>query len=861
MRRAPDASKSMPLPPNLRIAQAPRIRPIVISGMRRIGFLLHGPAFLMERFICIHAHFYQPPRENPWIETVEQQESAYPYHDWNERINAECYAPNGASRILDDAGRIRQIVNNYGRISFNFGPTLLSWMQENAPETYASILQADKESRQRFSGHGSALAQGYNHMILPLANAHDKHTQVFWGVRDFEHRFGYKPEGMWLPETAVDLETLEALAACGLKFTVLAPRQAARVRRIGGRSWKDVHGGRIDPTCAYLARLPSGKPMNLFFYDGPISQAVAFEHLLNNGQDFASRLESGFSDKRDWPQLMHIATDGETYGHHRKHGDMALAYVLDSIESAPQVRLINYGEFLEKFPPAHEVQIIENTSWSCSHGVERWKSDCGCNSGRAGWRQEWRGPLRAALDYLRDCAAALFEEQASPLLRDPWEARDDYIEVILDRSPEALWVFFEKHSRRELRPEETTRALKLLEMQRHAMLMYTSCGWFFDELSGIETVQVMQYAARVVQLARETSGTELEPEFLKRLAEARSNLPEFGDGATIYATLIRPAMVDLCKVGAHFAISAMFDGDHTVPQFCYDIRALDYRQVESGAARLALARARVTSHITRESRELTFAVIHLGEQVLHAGVRDAAAEGEFVELTAMTITAFSRGNFAEVLRLLDRHFGGMLYSLRSLFKDEQKRILDVILSRTLHEAEDSYHDIYEKHGPLLRFITEMGQKVPEVLRITAEFVLNRDLKHTFEVDPVDFVRVAMLMEMVKREGVQLDQAGVGYAAGNSLTRLLRRLQQNLQDRETLERANVLISLFATMPLSVDYWHAQNIYYSILNTGFPKLAGRHDSGAQALGEAFLSLGEKLRISVPALAPEVELVMAG
>jgi alpha-amylase/alpha-mannosidase (GH57 family) len=814
----------------------------------------------MERFVCIHAHFYQPPRENPWIEAVERQDSAYPYHDWNERITAECYAPNGASRILDGAGRIRQIVNNYGRISFNFGPSLLSWMQEKAPDTYERVLKADQESQQRFSGHGSAMAQGYNHMILPLANERDKHTQVQWGVRDFEHRFGRAPEGMWLPETAVDVQTLESLAARGIKFTVLAPHQAGRVRKIGGRSWKDVHGGRIDPTRAYLTKLPSGAKINLFFYDGPISQAVAFERLLDSGENFATRLESGFSDKRDWAQLMHIATDGETYGHHHKHGDMALAYALDRIDSGDQIHLTNYGEFLQKFPPTHEVQIIEGSSWSCAHGVERWRSDCGCSSGRAGWNQAWRGPLRAALDYLRDAGSELFEKQAPQLLNDPWAARDDYIDVILNRTAETLWLFFEKHSRRQLHLEETVLALKLLEMQRHAMLMYTSCGWFFDELSGIETVQVMQYAARVVQLAKETAGLDLEPEFLKRLAEAKSNLPDLGDGAAIYNLWIKPAMVDLCKVGAHFAISTAFNGEHEVPQFCYDIKPLDYRQAESGAARLALGRARVTSRITQDSRELTFAVIYLGEQVLHAGVHDSQRSDEYIDLAATTMAAFSAGEFVEVLHLLDEHFGGMLYSLRSLFKDEQKRILDVILSRTLRDAEDSYHAIYEKHGALLRFIREMGQPVPEVLRFTAEFVLNNDLRRTFNSDPVDFVRIAMLMEMVKNEGVQLDQAGIGFAASNSLTRLLRRLREKPQDRETLYRANVLTDLFAAMPLSVDYWQAQNLYYSILNIAFPAPGGNHGPDAHAFEERFLSLGKKLQISVPALTPEAELQLA-
>ncbi|HKV94745.1 MAG TPA: DUF3536 domain-containing protein [Candidatus Angelobacter sp.] len=815
----------------------------------------------MERFACIHAHFYQPPRENPWIEAVERQESAYPYHDWNERITAECYAPNGASRILDGAGRIRQIVNNYGRISFNFGPTLLSWMEEKAPDTYARVLKSDQESQKRFSGHGSAMAQGYNHMILPLANERDKYTQVRWGVRDFEHRFGRAPEGIWLPETAVDIPTLEVLATCGIKFTVLAPHQAGRVRKIGGRSWKDVRDGRIDPTRAYLIKLPSGAKLNLFFYDGPISQAVAFEHLLDSGENFAKRLESGFSEKRNWPQLMHIATDGETYGHHHKHGDMALAYALDRIDADEQVHLTNYGEFLEKFPPTHEVQIIENTSWSCSHGVERWKSDCGCNSGRQGWNQAWRGPLRAALDFLRDSVAGLFENQAAPLLHDPWSARNDYIDVILNRSPETFWVFFEKHSRRRLSPEETVLVLKLLEMQRHAMLMYTSCGWFFDELSGIETVQVMQYAARVLQLAKETAGLELEPEFLKRLADAKSNLPELGDGATIYNRWIKPAMVDLCKVGAHFAISSVFDGDHTVPQFCYDIKPLDYRQAESGAAKLALGRAQITSRITRESRELTFAVVYLGEQILHAGVHDEEQNNGYADLVTTAMANFSRNDFGEVLRLLDEHFDGMIYSLRSLFKDEQKRILDIILARTLQDAENSYQAIYEKHGPLLRFIREMGQPLPEVLRITAEFLLNNDLKHTLNADPVDFVRVAMLMEMVKSEGVQLDQAGVGYAASNSLTRLLVHMREKPQDLETLERANALTSLFATMALSVDYWNAQNIYYSILNTAFPALAQKHGPDSQAWRARFLALGEKLQISVPAITPEPSLQMAG
>src|SRR5579863_5048725 len=714
----------------------------------------------MEQFICIHAHCYQPPRENPWLEVVERQDSAYPYHDWNERITAECYAPNCASRILDEKGRIAEIVNNYSRISFNFGPTLLSWMKENDPESYACILESDRASQIRFSGHGSAMAQAYNHMILPLANARDQNTQVKWGIRDFEHRFGRRPDGMWLPETAVDVPTLEVLAELGIKFTVLAPRQAGRVRKLGGRSWKDVGGGRIDPTRAYSLRLPSRRRISIFFYDGPISQAVAFENLLASGEQFASRLFSGFSDARKWPQLMHIATDGETYGHHHHFGEMALAYTLRSIESRDDVRLTNYAEFLERFPPTHEVQIMENTSWSCAHGVERWRNDCGCNSGHAGWNQRWRGPMRAALDYLRDCATALYERSATGLLRDVWEARNDYIDVILNRTSDGLWVFFEKHASRPLQPEETVTTLKLLEMQRHAMLMYTSCGWFFDEISGLESVQVIQYAGRVIQLAREATGEDLEPEFLKRLGEAKSNIPEWGDGARIYEKAVRPVMVDLRNVAIHFAISSLFedhkDGD---PKFCYDIMIRDCHRLESGQAKLILGHIQVTSRITRESRDLTFGVIHVGDQVLHAGARNFNDQEDYSRVKEEISASFSAGNLPETLRLLDDYLGGLQYSLKSLFKDEQKRILDLILQQTLQDVEARYREVYHRDGPLLRSLKEMDQPLPSVLRITAEFVLNSDLKHAFEADPVDVVHIAMLIEMVKVEGVKLEDAG------------------------------------------------------------------------------------------------------
>ena len=497
----------------------------------------------MERHICIHSHFYQPPRENPWLEEVQRQESAYPYHDWNERITAECYLPNTKSPIFDHKGNVVKTINNYEKLSFNFGPTLLSWMQKRQPDVYKSIIDADKKCREHFSGHGSAIAQVYNHVIMPLANRRDKETQVIWGIKDFEFRYGRYPEGIWLSETAVDIETLEVVAENDIKFTILAPRQANYVRKIGDNDWSDVRGEKIDTRMPYLCKLPSGKSVSIFFYDGRISQGIAFGSILNNGEDFAKRLLSEFSDENGYPQLVNIASDGETFGHHRRYGEMALAYCFNFLESSDRAKVSIYGEFLEQHPPVYEVQIEENSSWSCEHGIERWKNDCGCNAGaNPGWSQQWREPLRNAMDWVRDRLVTAFDNNIAGWVKDPWYARNCYIDLVLDNSDERLKGFFGKHAKRKLSKKEILKALKLFEMQRYAMFMFTSCGWFFDDISRIETVQLMQCAARAMQIADEVCGETLEAGFLNILKEAKSNVPEFSTGDNIYEMLVKPTI-------------------------------------------------------------------------------------------------------------------------------------------------------------------------------------------------------------------------------------------------------------------------------------------------------------------------------
>jgi alpha-amylase/alpha-mannosidase (GH57 family) len=804
----------------------------------------------MDRYICIHAHFYQPPRENPWLETIVRQDSAYPYHDWNERITAECYAPNAGARILDAEGRITRIVNNYSRISFNFGPTLLSWLEEKEPEVYQAILDADRESQQRFSGHGSAMAQAYNHMILPLANRADRYAQILWGLRDFEHRFKRQPEGMWLPETAVDLETLEILAELGIRFTVLSPYQAQRTRKMGGR-WRNAAGGNLDPTVAYEQKLPSGRSIAVFFYDGPISRAVAFERLLARGEDLAEQLLCAFADGREWSQLVHIATDGETYGHHHHHGDMALAYALHHIESNGLAKLINYGEYLERHPPNHQVEIKEQTAWSCTHGVGRWWTDCGCNSGsHPDWNQAWRTPLRNALDWLRDTLASVYEEKARQYLTDPWAARNNYINVVLDRSEESLNRFLTTHCACEVSGEELVATLKLLELQRHAMLMYTSCGWFFDELSGIETVQILRYAGRAIQLAGEVCGDRLEAPFIEKLAEAKSNILKHGNGAVIYEKSVKLAMVNLEQVGAHYAISSLFEAYEERAQIhCYTVQRDDSQVLEAGKARLAVGRAQLTSDITRETALLTYGVLHLGDHNLNAGVHAFQGKSTYKELRAQVAEPFERADFPSIIRLLDQHFGESTYSLQSLFGDEQRKIVNLILESTLEEAAGAYRQVYQHNVALMRFLVGLGVPLPNVFRVTAEFVLNTNLRRAFEEEEMDLQRIQSLLDAAEREAVPLDTAGLGYALGQAVENLMMKLRRSPEDIALLQKLEAVAKLVLTLPFEVQLWRAQDTYYEMLQTVYREFTARTDEDARLWLSHFVTLGEHLSVHVP------------
>jgi alpha-amylase/alpha-mannosidase (GH57 family) len=810
-----------------------------------------------KRFICIHGHFYQPPRENPWLETVETQDSAAPYHDWNERICAECYATNGAARVVNSKNQITRIMNNYARISFNYGPTLLSWLMENAPRTYRMILDGERRSRKSYKGHSSAMAQVYNHVIMPLANRRDRITQIRWGIADYQHHYGAPPEGMWLAETAADNESLELLAQHGIKFTVLAPHQCKHIRSLkDGGGWKETPNASVDTTHPYLIRFESGATIAVFFYDGPASRAIAFEGLLDSGEGFAARLKGGFEYNAQ-PQLVHVATDGESYGHHHKYGEMALAYALRLLEDDPTVKLTNYGRFLEQFPPEYEAEIVENTSWSCTHGVERWRSDCGCNGGKAGWNQAWRAPLRKALDELRDALIPLTEQEGGKLFNDVWEARDGYIEAMLDHSPQSVEKFFRKHQLRALTVPERVRGLELMEMQRHTQLMYTSCGWFFDDISGIETVQVIAYAARVLQLAREVFGeaaAPLEPAFLDCLAEARSNVDAAGDGAKIYQEQVSAKQLDLEQVAAHYAISSIFSSfAEETDLFCFRVWRDSFEAFSSGRGRLGLGRVKIVGALTGKQRSFSFAVLHFGDQNITAAVKayepeDAAAFEAFSKEAAGHV---QRANFPEVIRQIDRYYGHVDYSLTSLFTDEQRRILQIILNTTLSGIEKSLITIYEEHASLLHYLSQTGLPKPPALTLAAGFAINAGLRRALEGDPIDQAVLRSFLSLAKADKVPLETATLSYIADQRMKRAMVELQMSSGSLESLERALGLARTLVELPFDLNLWQAQNIWYDILRTSSYALTAQNRDDRPRWEKGFNELGTCLSIDCAAI----------
>jgi hypothetical protein len=795
---------------------------------------------VIRRWVCVHGHFYQPPRENPWLDEIEPQPSAAPFPDWNARITAECYRPNTAARIVDGHGDIIAIVDNYARMSWNVGPTLFTWMARHAPDVHAALIAADRASVAAL-GHGAALAQAHGHLIMPLCTPRDRQTQVRWGLADFRHRFGRDAEGMWLPECAVDTATLEALAAEGVAFTILAPHQAARVRAPGG-AWRDVDGA--EPGRIYRCPLPSGRSIDLAFYDGPLARAVAFEKLLADGGGFARRLVASGSDAAP---LCHIATDGESYGHHHRYGDMALAWALESIAKGdhPGAALTNYGAYRAAHPATWEVQIREDTAWSCAHGIERWRSDCGCNSGgRPGWNQAWRKPLRDALDWLRDRQDDLLDTVGATLCLDPWAARDAYVDVLLTGDRDG---FVARHGRPGADP---VRVLALMEMSRHAMAMYTSCGWFFDDLGGIETVQVLRYAARVAELGELLGGHPLTPGLVDRLAAARSNERLVGDGRTVWQRLVEPARVDLAKVVANHAVVLAVTGHEPVDDggaHAVTVEELVRRRV--GRAALAAGVARSREVATGATRELAFAVLHAGDHQVLGGVIEFPGAATWAKQVEQLTAGFAAADLIAVQRAIDRGFVGATFSLATLLPHDRELVLAAVLAGPLAEVERAHQAIYDDHAPVIRFLVASRLPVPPVFARAATHVLEARL--TAELGAprprIDVVRDTLVE--AGQLAVDLDTPAVAYLAGAALHRAIAQLDRD-DDPAPLERLAKLAEIAARMKSPVDLWDAQNAAWRLRPSvaAWKAAAAAGDDEAARSHAAFVRLAQAIRVKL-------------
>lgn len=802
-------------------------------------------------YVTVHGHFYQPPRENPYLDAIERQPSASPFHDWNERIHHECYRPNAFARVLNDRGEVTGIVNNYEYLSFNIGSTLISWLERYDLEVYQRILEADRKSCDRLNGHGNAIAQVYNHIILPLASDRDKYTQIRWGKEDFRSRFGRDPEGMWLAETAVDYSTLEALVASGIRFIILAPSQAQRCRLIptdeSVTEWHEVGGSQIDPTrpyrCFLKPNVQQSPYIDIFFYDGPISRDMGFSDTLNNSYHLSGRVGQAVRGDHRQSQLISVATDGETFGHHKGGTEKTLAYAFLAEFPSRGWTVTNYAHYLSLNPPTWEVELKPVTAWSCAHGVDRWQDDCGCGGG-GDWHQKWRRPLRQALDWLRDQLVHVYEETGREFFRDPWATRDEYIGVIRDRTPANVSRFLARHQTHKLTASEQVDALRLLEMQRHALLMYTSCGWFFEEISRPEGTQILRYAARAMELAGDVAGVQLEKGFLKRLALAPSNVDFFKHGGEVYHQLVLTAQISFKQVAAQHAISSLFrdrksvgtlavrtqEANSSQHVYCYTVEQQDYQLQRMGTLTLAVGQLKLVSQITWESEHLVFAVLHLGGWDFHCCIQPFTGRRAYSQLKTKVFEALQQASAAHAIRVMLQMFGDQCFTLQHLLAEERHRIMELLSQETLTRLDQLYTQVYRDNYSILMAFHRDQLAVPQELQVAAQIALSHRCQSLVRSLCEEIGETSQTWEhMAELEAVateakhlhcQLNIPEGKQALEQLILRSLWQLLHNTNpatfdyDVEKLER---LIDIGIQMNLGLSIARSQEIYFKCLRS--------------------------------------------
>ncbi|UCF82880.1 MAG: DUF3536 domain-containing protein [Desulfobacteraceae bacterium] len=807
----------------------------------------------IDKYLCIHGHFYQPPRENPWIGAVEYQTSARPYHDWNDRITRECYGPNTRARLHGKGGRILKLLNNYEYMSFNFGPTLLSWLEKAHPWIYNQVLVADRASRDRYQGHGNALAQVYNHIIMPLARRRDKLTQIRWGLADFMQRFARKAEGMWLAETAVDTETLELMVQEGIKFTILSPTQAKSVRPLAltGESvdndWQDVSEGRIDPTRPYRVWLDknSRRFIDIFFYNGLLSRAVAYEKILASGENFLSRIQQAFGDHRDGPQLVSIATDGESYGHHFKFGDLALSWLFHQLEKTGSIKLTNFALFLECFPPKHEVKLFENSSWSCFHGVDRWRADCGCSVNQTpGWNQAWRAPLREGLDWLSHELETIFKEQSKRLLKDPWKARDDYVTVFTNPSDQGRKRFFQHHAAHRLGTDEKIETLLLMESQRMSLYMFTSCGWFFDDISGLEAAQVLKYAARAIDLVRPWVKRDLEEGFMGFLSRATSNDPVYRDGVRVYQRLVQPSRIDPSNATAHCALGTLA-GVH--PQeacvFSEMVRSVWQRDLRDHDLHAVLGESQVVEKVTGQEYSRTYLALRRGASQLRCLTGESVAKLDQEQTVRELEPLLASAEPEKIQSVFSRQMRQVKsYEFQDLIPDTRKCLVEGLARIVYGQIKGSILEHEKALREFMLFLEHTGESAPQILGNAFSLLISDQLaalmtadQEELDADWEDFNRI---VKQARHLELVLNMPEFRKKAQELILREMEKLTLS-GNPDAMKKVINFLNMVEELHLELDLWECQNMVYDLYKD--PHFIQRLNSKASS---TFRTLGERL-----------------
>lgn len=778
-------------------------------------------------YFTIHGHFYQPPRENPWTGAIERQPSAHPHHDWNLRIAKECYGPNSASRILDPQGRIRELVNNYEYMSFNMGPTLLSWIRFQMPDVYARIQEADRKSVQRL-GHGNAVAQVYNHIIMPLATREDRLTQIRWGIQDFEFHFGRKPEAMWLAETAINMDTVVDLIQEGIRYTILSPTQAESFRSLGAQGeridgdWQDASNTDIDTTRAYriFPRDEHGNKLceghlDVFFYHPWLSGAVGFEHLLRSAEGFGNRIRGAWVANRQEPQLISIATDGESYGHHEAFGDMCAAWLFKHFAAEKEMVPVNYGWYLEQFPPKHEAQIKnahgEGCAWSCAHGVGRWYRDCGCSTGGPDtWNQAWRGPLRDAVNYLKSKADDLFLGEMPRLtVLNPWEVRDRYIQVLLHPGNKGVRHGFLASVLSNPNSESDAKdLLSLLEIQKFSMFSFTSCGWFFNDIEGIEPVQNLRYALRAMELMRGFSvhGTSLEIEFLAILARAKSNATG-RNGAEIFATDVRqevPAWLRLVGEAA-VRLHMQLDNSHSFELDSFHIQVVSLRHDSHSS----LLQCHLELSDTGESYDAGVLVMSDALDRTHLFMIEGESAAEKIAMVTADLSV------TELRKKLPR---ALYMRMKDLFADSLERINLLASTKNLRQLSMDFRDFASRYSMSLDCLADASGALPGAMRESLAVSLNAELyrvalKALDQVDKELLRHAKELVDEVHGLGIRPALTGMGTQFNKRILSLLK-LSSTPQASESVTQITGLITLADWMGVDIDKNQLENEAYPL-----------------------------------------------